>query len=277
VPFFVIRAFCYFVLWGWLAWRMITWSKAQDSTKDPALTKKMQGLSAPGMILLALSSALAGIDWVMSLDFTWFSTMFGVYFWAGAIISSIAAIALIVVLIQRQGLLTRTITPEHLHDLGKLTFAFVIFWAYITFSQYFLTWYAALPEETEWFSNRRWVGHAAHPHLSSWHWVGVFIVFAHVIVPFLILLPRTTKRMPAVLGTVAGWLLAVHALELHWQIMPQSQAPEEQQFAPSWLDLTTLAALLGAGGFLALRSFRTQALVPVGDPRLQESLTFQNV
>jgi hypothetical protein len=277
VPFFIVRAFCYFALWAWLAWRMITWSKEQDSTKDPALTRKMQGLSAPGMILLALTSALAGIDWIMSLDFTWFSTMFGVYFWAGAILSSIATIALLVVLLQRQGLLIRTITEEHLHDLGKLTFAFVIFWAYITFSQYFLTWYAAIPEETEWFANRRWVGHEPHPHLSNWHWVGVFVVFAHVIVPFLVLLPRTTKRVPAILGTVAGWLLAVHALELHWQIMPQSQAPGDQQFSPTWLDLTTLAALVGAGGFLALRPFRTLALVPVGDPRLQESLSFQNV
>lgn len=277
VPFFIVRAVIYLGVWAFLTYRLTAWSREQDRTRDPELTHKMQRLAAPGMILLGLTSAFAGIDWVMSLDFTWFSTMFGVYFWSGAMLSSMAAIALTVVLLQRQDLLTKSVTPEHLHDLGKLLFAFVIFWAYITFSQYFLTWYADIPEETSWFSNRRWVGHGTHRHLGSLHWLGVFIVFGHVILPFLVLLPRSTKRNPAVLGAVAGWLLVVHYLELHWQILPAGQKAGEQRFDPSWLDLTTLAALVGAGGLLVFRAFRGQALLPVGDPRLQESLMFQNM
>jgi hypothetical protein len=277
IPFFIVRTAIYFAVWAWLAWKLVAWSKQQDQSRDPLLTKKMQALSAPAMILLGLTAAFAGIDWIMTLDYTWFSTMFGVYFWAGAIISSMCAITLTVVLLQRAGLLTKSITEEHLHDLGKLIFAFTIFWAYITFSQYFLIWYADIPEETTWFSYRRWVGHGGDRHLGSWHWVGVFIVFAHVILPFLVLLPRWTKRTPAILGGAATWLLVAHFVELHYQIMPTSQVKGEEAFRPSWLDLTTVIGLSAAAGFLVLRAFQSTALLPKGDPRLQESLAFENV
>ncbi len=278
VPFFIGRTLFYFAVWAWLAWRMTTLSRLQDETKDVELTRKMQRLAPVGMVLLGLTSAFAGIDWIMTLDFTWFSTMFGVYFWAGAILSSMCAIAIIVVCLRKNGLLAHSITEEHLHDIGKLIFAFTIFWAYITFSQYFLTWYADMPEETTWFSNRRWVGHdTSERHLGSWHWVGVFIVFGHVIVPFLVLLPRTTKRNPTILGSVAAWVLVVHFLELHYQIMPSSQPAGSQQFRPTYVDLATLLALVGATGFVALRTFKSKPLLAKGDPRLRESLLFQNI
>jgi hypothetical protein len=272
--FFIIRNLVYFAVWAWLAWKMVTWSKQQDQSHDPALTRRMQALSAPGMILLGLTAAFAGIDWLMTLDYKWSSTMFGVYFWAGAILSSMAAITLTVVLMRRAGFLQHSITPEHLHDLGKLTFAFVIFWAYITFSQYFLIWYAAIPEETIYFSNRRWIAPHGLRELGSWHWLGVFIVFAHVVIPFLVLLPRQSKRNPLILGTMAAWLLVVHFVELHWQVMP---VYHKEGFSPSWIDLATLAAVVGAAGILVLRTFKATALLPRGDPRLQESLSFQNV
>ena len=178
----------------------------QDQSGAPSLTRQMAGAGAWGMVLLALTSTYAAFDWLMSLDYHWYSTMYGVTFWAGSIVSSLAAVILTVVTLRAAGWLRHTITAEHLHDLGKLLFAFVVFWAYIAFSQYLLIWYANLTEETPWFVVRLQGG---------WRSVAVLLLLGHFVVPFVMLLSRGAKRSPLVLGFVAVWILAFHYLDLY--------------------------------------------------------------
>lgn len=265
VPFFWTRSALYLatlaVLGPWLA-RLST---QQDRTQDPALTFRMQAISAPGMILLGISTTFAAFDWLMSLDYRWFSAIFGVYFWINSILGSLAALILLILGFRGAGYLRRTVTIEHLHDLGKLLFAFTIFWAYIAFSQYLLIWYANQPEETLWYLRRRSEG---------WNDVSWFLMVAHFIVPFALLMPRTIKRNPVWLGLIAAWILAVGYLDFYWLVMPTLH-PEGSQL--HWLDLTTLAAIGSVFMILIARACTQYPLIPVGDPRLSESLIFQNV
>jgi hypothetical protein len=163
-----------------------------------------------------------------------------------------------------RGILGDTITVEHYHDLGKLLFAFLIFWGYMAFSQYFLIWYGNIPEETIWFLHR-WEG--------SWKAVSLFIVFGHFVVPFFILITRGAKRNPAFLKFFAVWMLFMHWLDLHWVVMPTMH---HHGLHLSWTDL---AAMMAIGGAFMLRfwtSLADRPLVPVGDPRLEKSIKFIN-
>jgi hypothetical protein len=277
---FIARAAVYLLCWTGLAWRLRSWSVQQDQSGDqpphpqplspggargemgdPALTRKMAGLSSWGLVLLALTSTYAAFDWLMSLDYRWYTTMYGVYFWAGSIVSSLAALTLTVVVLRAAGWLRRTITAEHLHDLGKLLFAFTIFWAYIAFSQYLLIWYANLTEETSWYLYRLQGG---------WRSVTIALMLGHFVVPFVVLLRRDAKRSPLVLGFVAVWLLAFHYLDLYWQVMPTLH-PEASLH---WLDIVWLFAFVGVVMLGLLYGMKTSALLPARDPRLGESLRF---
>ena len=264
VPFFVVRAAVYFGVWGWLAWNLTRWSTQQDDSGDPELTRRLQRLSAPGMILLGLTTTFAAFDWLMSLDYEWYSTIYGVFFCAGAMISSLALLTLLVLCMRAAGLLRHTITVEHLHDLGKLLFGFTIFGTYIAFSQYFLIWYGNIPEETRWFVNRE---------RDTWYGVGWVLLFGRFLVPFFVFLPRWSKRSPLVLSVMCVWLLVFQFLDLHWQVMPMLHT---QGFRPHWLDFSLLVALVAACGLIVQQSFRSRALIPIRDPRLAESLRFHN-
>ena len=215
--------------------------------------------------MLAFTTTYASFDWIMSLDPTWASTIFGVYFWAGAIVASLALLTLTIVLLHSQGLLQNTITTEHLHDLGKLLFGFTIFWTYIAFSQYLLIWYANLPEETSYFILRR---------TGTWNIVSWSLAIGHFVVPFLMLMPRTFKRNPLILGLVACWILVFHYVDLYWLIMPTLH---RSGFLPHWLDLTVPLAMFSATLALATWLSLGKPLIPVGDPRIQESLSFHNI
>jgi hypothetical protein len=259
-PFFLARAVLYFGVWAWLALRLSSWSARQDLDKDAGHTRKMRGISAPGMVLLGVTTTFAAFDWIMSLDPHWYSTIFGVYFWAGSIVGSLAAQTVLVILLRSVGVLNAAVTAEHLHDLGKLLFSFVIFWAYIAFSQYFLIWYANIPEETVWYARRLEGG---------WLGVALALVLGHFALPFVILLSRSAKRNSLVLGLVALGVLGFHYVDLYWQIMPQ--------FLPHnpvihWLDGATLVAILATCGLVVLHGMRRHPLIPVGDPQLEESL-----
>ncbi|MCK5379547.1 MAG: hypothetical protein KAJ78_09080, partial [Acidobacteria bacterium] len=153
--FFTIRLVVYFAIWSFLAWFFFSNSKRQDATADPKFTRRMEALSAPGMILFALSLNFAAFDLLMSVNPHWFSTIFGVYFFAGCVVVIMATLVVLVAYLQRQGRLQGIVTVEHYHDLGKLLFGFVVFWAYIAFSQYMLYWYANIPEETVWYLTRQ--------------------------------------------------------------------------------------------------------------------------
>ena len=260
---FLIRAAVYFVIWCGMAAFYWKHSTKQDTTGDIEHTRKMQAFSYPGIILFTLSLTFASFDWVMSLDPHWFSTMFGVYYFAGSVVGMFALMSVLTLLAIRTGLLRGVVDQEHMHDLGKFTFAFTVFWTYIAFSQYFLIWYANIPEETMWY---------AHRLHGSWMTMGKFMLVGHFILPFLFLIPRTVKRHPLGLLFGATWMLGLHFLDLHWQIMPVIH----EEFSFHAMDALTLlgvcgAMLAGFGYFLSKAS-----VVPLKDPRLHEALNPEN-
>jgi hypothetical protein len=260
VPFFLIRAVLYFGIWSFIALLYYRGSRGQDVTGDPAVSARLRRLAGPAIIVLALTQTFAAIDWIMSLTPHWYSTMFGVYFFAGSFVGSIALLSVVAVAMRQAGLLDTVISADHLHDIGKFLFAFTAFWAYIGFSQFFLMWYANLPEETIWYKTRI---------EGSWLWVSLVLMAGHFGVPFFYLMGRAVKRRGSTLAIGGAWLLAMHFLDLYWQVMPTLH-PEGLR--PSLLDV---AALLAVGGcFVAAASalMRRQALVPLRDPRLAESL-----
>jgi len=200
----------------------------------------------------------------MSLDPHWYSTIFGVYFFSGAFLAAIALLILVANAVQRAGLLRRVITREHYHDLGKFLFAFVVFWAYIAFSQYMLIWYGNIPEETEWFLRRQ---------SNGWGWVGLALLFGHFLLPFVALLSRYPKRHKRLLVVAAAWVLAMHWVDMFWLVMPEASPGA---FTFHVVDLTVLLGLGGLATAAFARALRDRALVPERDPRLIESLTFEN-
>lgn len=265
VPFFLVRLTIYFVVWIALAAFFRRNSVRQDATGEVGLTLRMQKWSAPGMLLFGVTITFAAFDLLMSLDPHWYSTIFGVYYFSGGVLGFFALLTLTALLLQRSGRLTGVVTAEHYHDLGKLVFAFSIFWAYIAFSQYMLIWYADIPEETVWYLRRQ---------SGEWAFVGLILLFGHFVVPFLVLMSRGAKRRTLVFAACSVWVLLMHLVDVYWLVMPQA-APMSAK--PAVVDV---ACLIGVGGLyiagIAL-SLRRQALVPLRDPRLGESLTFENV
>ncbi len=231
--FFIIRAVIYFAVWSYLARRLYKVSLEQDEGFKPEQVRKFRVTSAPGMIIYALTVTFASFDWMMSLDARWFSTIFGVYIFSGAVVGVLAIIIIIALYLRGKGILAESITVEHYHDLGKLLFAFVVFWAYIAFSQYLLIWYGNIPEETIWY-RERWVG--------WWKAVSLLIVFGHFTVPFLILITRRAKRNPGFLAIMAGWMLIMHWVDLYWVAMPSISHDE---VSVSWIDMATMLAVGG--------------------------------
>ena len=265
VPFFLIRAALYFGLWSFIALLYYRGSRGQDVTGDPGVSARLRKFAGPAIMVLAVTQTLASVDWIMSLTPHWYSTMFGVYFFAGSFVGFIALLSVVSVAMRRAGLLDTVISPEHLQDIGKFLFAFTVFWTYIAFSQFFLMWYGNLPEETIWYRDRM---------EGSWMTVSLFLMVGHFVAPFFYLMGRAVKRRNSTLAVGGAWLLAMHYVDLYWQVMPTLH-PEG--IRPSVLDV---AALVAVGGcFVAAASWlmRRQALVPLRDPRLAESLAFENV
>jgi len=263
VPFFIVRAVIYFAVWAGLARYFLRKSVAQDATGDPRLTLRMQWWSAPGMLLYALTATFFAIDALMSLNPHWYSTIFGLYFFSGCVVGFFALLALLAYGVQRTGGLTQSIPVEHFHDIGKLTFGFVVFWAYIAFSQYLLTWYADIPEETAWYRPRQG---------DTW-WIGVSLalLFGHFVAPFVALLSRWPKRRTGLLAAAGAWLLVMHWLDLYYLAAPAGA---------SGLAATDVSLFVGLGGvfvFAIVRRMTRSALLPERDPRLGEALALQNV
>jgi hypothetical protein len=263
--FFFIRAAVFILIWSGLSMWFWRNSRKQDDSGDPKITLKMQAGAAPGIILFALSLTFAAFDWIMSIDPHWYSTIYGVYVFSGAIVSAMAALALLAISLEKPGRLRGIITVEHRHDIGKLLFGFTVFWAYIAFSQFILIWYANIPEETI-FYKHRWEG--------TWAVVSVLLIAGHFIVPFLALISRDGKRSPQMLGAVALLILVMHYVDLYWLVMPNL---DEHGVVPSWFDLAGLLGPLGAGGLVVALRARTSPLYPLRDPRLSESLKLENL
>ena len=262
--FFLVRAAIYFTLWSAIALYYGGRSRKQDASGDHSISLRLRGLAGPALIAMALTQTFAAVDWIMSLNPYWYSTMFGVYWFAGSFVSFFALMTLMVVLLRRAKLMANAVSMEHFHDLGKLLFAFTVFWAYIGFSQFFLIWYGNIPEETIFFRHRL---------VGSWSSVSLLLAAGHFVIPFFFFMPRSIKRRPALLAAGAAWMLAMHAVDVYWLVMPV-QRPSGIAFG-----LADIGAFLAVGGFFAAAvGFRMLGapLIPVGDPRLPESLSFEN-
>ena len=264
VGFFTLRAVVYLVGWSAVGWWFRRQSLRQDDSGDLRITHRLQLAAPVALVFFGVTVTMASFDWIMSLDPYWYSTIYGVYFFAGSVVGILALVAATTLALQRLGVLRDVVSAEHLHDMGKLLFGFVAFWAYIAFSQFMLIWYANIPEETIWF---------AHRFEHGWGVLTWVLALGHFVIPFFFLLPRSTKRRPATLFAASIWLLAMHHLDLYWQVMPHLHGDGPVLHA---LDLLTF---LGIGGiFLGSLGalMRSRALVPVGDPRLAESLHFES-
>jgi hypothetical protein len=262
--FFIGRLFAYFVVWGVMATFLHRTSVAQDSSGDPDLTLRMERLSAPGMVLFALSLNFAAFDILMSLDAHWFSTIFGVYYFAASVVAFFAVMPKILYALQMRGVLKNAVTVEHYHDIGKLMFAFIVFWAYIAFSQYMLIWYGNIPEETEWFLKRQ---------TGGWTTVSLILIFGHFLVPFLLLVSRVIKRRPLLLALTGGYVAAMCWVDIYWLVIPEF-SPGVARFG--LLDILCMLGINGVYSAAILLRLKRHSVVAEKDPRLEESLAFEN-
>jgi len=258
--FFLARAAAYFLVWLALAYVLNKWSRQQDRTGDRQLIRKMQFVSGPGLILYGLTMTFAAVDWVMSLEPRWYSTIFGLMIIEGQVLSAMALAIAAGVLLAGCAPLGRVLQPRHLHDLGKLLLAFVMVWAYLAFSQLLIMWSGNLPEEISWYVRRL---------AGGWQWVGVALLLFHFAFPFVLLLSREVKRNARTLALLAALVLVMRVVDLFWLTAPEFTTAG---FHLDWMDI---AAPVGVGG-LWLAAFawqlKTWPLLPVGDPHLAEAL-----
>ncbi|MFO1076556.1 MAG: quinol:cytochrome C oxidoreductase [Planctomycetota bacterium] len=287
---FFIRVGIYFLIWLGLAWFFRSSSLKQDQTGDPAISLRLSRVAAPGLLLFALSITFAAFDWIMSIDPHWFSTIFGVAYFAGGYMAFLAFTILLAKWLGSRGYLREAITSEHYHDLGKFLFAFMVFWTYANFSQYMLIYYANLPEETHWFADRA---------KGGWGAIGMILIVGHFLFPFAFLMSRHVKRNGPALAFGAIFLLVIHCIDMQFLILPSGLAGHEHAAAAGhaeqaaehvafgeqlsqylhqvhWADF---GCFLGLGAIIAgvaLLNIRRTNLIPVRDPRLAESLHFLN-
>lgn len=277
--FWYCRFVGYFLFLGFFIWLVRKFSIAQDTDPNPG-TKNLFAArkhSSWSMIIFAVSMTFLAIDWVMALDYSWFSTMFGVYVFAGSALASMAVLILTGLSLQKLGYLNKVVTPEHYHIMGKLCFAFVIFWAYVSFSQFFLIWYANITEETRYFLLR---------NTGNWNLVSLFLVFFHFGLPFLILLGSGLKKNPKFMMAICCYILFVHAIDVYHMVVPErgpsvtnvvNHALHNGLNPKLWISGSfvgdVLAFVIAVSGFLFfyLRNLTSAALYPHRDPRILES------
>jgi hypothetical protein len=261
-PFFLIRAAVYSAIWLFFAAAIRQRSCRQDHDGDPRWTRANVRLSAVFLVLFGVTVTLASFDWLMSLEHHWFSTIYGVYNFAGLFESGIAGIILVALWLERSGPLAGVLNQSHLHDLGKLLFAFAVFWAYIWFSQYMLIWYANIPEEAVYFARRE---------RGGWFLISMLNIVLNGVVPFVVLLRQDAKRHRTTLAAVAGCVLVGRWIDLYVLIFP-AVVGEAPTFGVWELGLTLGG--IGALGLVLVRELRAAPAVPVSDPELFESLQY---
>ena len=264
VSFFIIRVFVLIGLWSLFYFFFIRNSKKQDTTKDQKLTSINIRLSAIFIPVFAITLTIAAVDWLMSIEPHWFSTIIGVYFFAGTVIAALAAVTLATVLLKENGYLHPAMTNDHLYSLGALLFAFVNFWGYIAFSQYMLIWYADLPEETFWFL-QKWEG--------SWAIFSIGLIIIKFLVPYIVLVSQPSKMDPKKLKFISVWLLFAHLYDLFWFVMPEMEELSGG-YSFSWIDLVFPIAAVGLIILVFNMKAKKENLIPIGDPKLQRGLDF---
>jgi len=262
--FFVVRAivfFGFFIIASQLLRRL---SVRQDKDGNPKFTIWLRKIAFASLPMFALFLTFGAFDWLMSLNYRWFSTMFGVYIFAGTAGSSMSLLVLVITALRSAGYLKDVVTVEHYHIMGKWMFAFCVFWAYIGFGQYMLIWYANMPEETQYFITR---------NTESWWAMSMFLVIGRFFGPFAILLLRSIKQHPHQLCYVAGWIVCMQMLDMYIVILP---ALHGTGVHVSIWDFVSVIAIGATLGFVYLRIVTRTSLFPMRDPRLIESLKLTN-
>lgn len=275
VKAFTIGFFVFFGIWIGLSAVMRHSSYMLDKTGDIKYAKRPRLISTFGVIFCALGSTAAAIYWYMSIEYHWFSTMYGVWFFAESMRSALAASVVIIFVLSTRGYLKGMVNPSHYYFLGCLMLAFTMFWTYISFSQYFLIYNANIPEETFWY-NLRELSHKGDK--NSWWYVSMVLIFGQFLLPFLCLLFYKTKVIAKRLVVVACWMLLTHTIDVYWNILP-GKVPDDsvygyhvREFSIQYYDV---AMILGVGGIMVwsfLRNAARQKPIPVRDPRILESL-----
>ncbi|MFN7951170.1 MAG: hypothetical protein U0610_05560 [bacterium] len=260
VTFFLVRAALYFGLWLFLAANLNRWSAELDRTRDYAIEKKIKMFAGPGLALYVLSIAFAAVDWVMSLEPHWFSTIFGLLWLASQALSTQSFVIAILFFLTRSGPMAELVNRAHFHDLAKLLFAFVMVWAYFAFSQYLIIWSGNLPEEITWY--------VARLH-GGWQWFGIALVVFQFLVPFLLLLPRSFNFNAALVLKVAGLILFMRLVDLFWMTAP---AFHPQKLSIHWMDFVAPVAIGGWWLSEYLRQLAARPLLMVGASGLEEAL-----
>ena len=261
LPFFYIRAAIYFAVWGWLAYKMNAFSRAQDEAgaNAEAIANRAIRLSGPGMLLFVLTTTFASFDWMMSLDPEWYSTIYGLVVLVGQLIHAMGFVVIVLVLLMEFEPLA-SVLRSHLRDLGKLLFAFVMLWAYFAFSQFLIIWAGNLPDEIPWYLSRI---------LGGWQVIGILVLAAHFGLPFLLLLSRELKSRKRSLMWVAALLVLMRLIDLYWNIEP---AFHRRHLYFSWMDVVVPIALAGLSFAWFSHTLATRALLPVNDPEFEASM-----
>jgi len=271
VSFFVIRAVIYFLFWMLLVVLLNRWSAAQDNgegvTKHDSV--RYRKVSAPGLLFLVITVTFASVDWVMSLEPEWFSTIFGLLTIAGYGLTGIAFTIVVLAAIDRDRPAGSLLTPRHFHDFGKLLLAFTMLWAYLSFSQFLIIWSGNLPEEIPWYIARI---------RGSWGAVAILLVVGHFFLPFALLLSADIKKRSGLLAKVAIFILVMRLIDLIWYVAPafRHMAPEGAGGTHSvipmhWMDIAIPVGLTGLWVFLFVRQLRTRSLFAMNDPYLKEA------
>jgi hypothetical protein len=262
LPFFVVRTVIFFGFWMLVAYMLTGWSRKQDRTGDPSLTRKMKLFSGPAMVFFILAVTFASVDWLMSLEPEWYSTIYGMHIIVSAVLSTLALCIILLRVLSSHAPFSDVLTTRHFHHLGNLLMAFTILWAYMAFSQFLIIWSGNLPEDNFWHLRRM---------ANEWQIMALVLIVGHFFVPFLLLLSRRTKRMINRLAVIAGGILIMRLVDLFWLIMP---AFNEHRLQFHWLDIV---APIGIGGIwiaLFLGQLKSQPLLPLHDPRFNEKAEY---
>jgi len=261
VPFFLLRAVLYFVAWGSVAYFINKWSLEQDQrATDPRPTRRLRLLSGPGLVLYGLGITFAAIDWLMSLEPHWYSTIFGVTLMVGQGLNAFAFAIIVIALLADREPLSRVVAPVHFQDLGSLLLAFVMLWTYMAFSQWLVIWSGNLPEENVWY---------VHRLQGGWQWFGVVLILFHFALPFLLLLSRDLKRNAHALALVAGAIMIMRFVDLFWLIIPAFY-PDGVHF--HWMYIVAPLSLGALWLALFIRHLGERPLLPLHDPNLRGAI-----
>jgi hypothetical protein len=253
-PFFVVRAVIYFAAWTLLAHFLNKMSAEQDRTAAPSLIRRFQLLSAPGILVYALTITFAAVDWGMSLEPHWFSTIYGMLFMVGQVLATLAFVIPLLVVLSDSEPLSNFLDESIFQDLGNLMLAFVMLWAYLSFSQYLIIWSGNLPEEIPWYLNRG---------RGGWQWVAAVLALFHFGVPFVLLLARGNKRRKQIISAIALGILAMRFVDLTWLIKPAFTGP---LFTLHWLDVVAPIGIGGIWAWALIGQLTKRPLLPLNDP-----------